>query len=266
MPVNGQVDTSRTHHGRVRRQCARPLGIQAGEAFARGAPGRADDRDVRVPERAEPHDGGAGHPELRAAPRPWRTSTRSSASASSEYTLKPGESKQWPVVFVIDPKLSKDVKTITLSYTFFEVGGSVRRPPGMAPRHRQPSRRVDDRREASGRAGTCSFLLGRGGGGVVVLRRSQVERYEQDVEGLNPVHLVIAGVVGGGAVHRRAAGARQLGVGERRREVESNRPQARIEEISRRQHVGSDTPRHTPYYFVPAPSRYPVMASFGLFW
>ncbi len=43
----------------------------------------------------------------------------------NEYTLKPGESKQWPVVFVIDPKLPKDVKTITLSYTFFEVGGKV---------------------------------------------------------------------------------------------------------------------------------------------
>ena len=41
----------------------------------------------------------------------------------NEYRLKPGESKQWPVVFVIDPRLSKDVKTITLSYTFFEVGG-----------------------------------------------------------------------------------------------------------------------------------------------
>ena len=45
----------------------------------------------------------------------------------NEYTLKPGESKRWPVVFVIDSKLSKDVKTITLSYTFFEVGGKV--PP-----------------------------------------------------------------------------------------------------------------------------------------
>jgi cytochrome c oxidase assembly protein subunit 11 len=43
----------------------------------------------------------------------------------NEYTLKPGESKQWPVVFVIDPKLPKDVKTITLSYTFFEVSGKV---------------------------------------------------------------------------------------------------------------------------------------------
>lgn len=41
----------------------------------------------------------------------------------NEYTLKPGEAKQWPVVFVIDPKLPRDVKTITLSYTFFEVAG-----------------------------------------------------------------------------------------------------------------------------------------------
>jgi cytochrome c oxidase assembly protein subunit 11 len=43
----------------------------------------------------------------------------------NEYTLAPGESKQWPVVFVIDPKLPKDVTTITLSYTFFEVKGKV---------------------------------------------------------------------------------------------------------------------------------------------
>lgn len=50
----------------------------------------------------------------------------------NEYTLAPGESKRWPVVFVIDPKLSKDVKTITLSYTFFEVGGRV--PPEPAGR------------------------------------------------------------------------------------------------------------------------------------
>ena len=41
----------------------------------------------------------------------------------NEYTLAPGESKQWPVAFVIDPKLPKDVTTITLSYTFFEVKG-----------------------------------------------------------------------------------------------------------------------------------------------
>jgi len=41
----------------------------------------------------------------------------------NQYTLAPGEKKEWPVVFVVDPKLSKDVNTITLSYTFFEVAG-----------------------------------------------------------------------------------------------------------------------------------------------
>ena len=45
----------------------------------------------------------------------------------NQYTLAPGEKKQWPVVFVIDPKLAKDVTTITLSYTFFEVGSKT--PP-----------------------------------------------------------------------------------------------------------------------------------------
>lgn len=45
----------------------------------------------------------------------------------NQYTLEPGEKRAWPVAFVIDPKLSKDVKTITLSYTFFEVGGKT--PP-----------------------------------------------------------------------------------------------------------------------------------------
>lgn len=46
-----------------------------------------------------------------------------------EYTLQPGESRQWPVVFVIDPRLPREVTTITLSYTFFEVGGRVPAPP-----------------------------------------------------------------------------------------------------------------------------------------
>lgn len=53
----------------------------------------------------------------------------------NQYTLAAGESKQWPVVFVIDPKLPKDVKTITLSYTFFEVvGGGVAAAPRKEPR------------------------------------------------------------------------------------------------------------------------------------
>ena len=47
----------------------------------------------------------------------------------NEWTLAAGESKQWPVTFVINPKLPKDVTTITLSYTFFEVGGKVPAAP-----------------------------------------------------------------------------------------------------------------------------------------
>jgi cytochrome c oxidase assembly protein subunit 11 len=50
----------------------------------------------------------------------------------NQYTLAPGEKKQWPVVFVIDPKLPKDVTTITLSYTFFEVGSKTPAAPQAA--------------------------------------------------------------------------------------------------------------------------------------
>jgi len=41
----------------------------------------------------------------------------------TQQTLAAGETRRFPVVFVVDPKLPKDVHTITLSYTFFEVGG-----------------------------------------------------------------------------------------------------------------------------------------------
>jgi len=50
----------------------------------------------------------------------------------NQYTLAPGEKKEWPVVFVIDPKLAKDVTTITLSYTFFEVGSKTPAAPTAA--------------------------------------------------------------------------------------------------------------------------------------
>ena len=42
----------------------------------------------------------------------------------SKQTLQPGERRQMPVVFVVDAALPKDVVTITLSYTFFEVEGA----------------------------------------------------------------------------------------------------------------------------------------------
>jgi cytochrome c oxidase assembly protein subunit 11 len=41
----------------------------------------------------------------------------------TQQTLQAHETKRFPVVFLIDPELPKDVKTITLSYTFFQVAG-----------------------------------------------------------------------------------------------------------------------------------------------
>jgi cytochrome c oxidase assembly protein subunit 11 len=44
----------------------------------------------------------------------------------AKQTLAPHEKRDMPVVFVVDPKLPDDVRTITLSYTFFEVEGNGR--------------------------------------------------------------------------------------------------------------------------------------------
>jgi cytochrome c oxidase assembly protein subunit 11 len=41
-----------------------------------------------------------------------------------QQTMKAKEARQMPVVFYIDPKLPREVKTITLSYTFFEIAGT----------------------------------------------------------------------------------------------------------------------------------------------
>jgi cytochrome c oxidase assembly protein subunit 11 len=41
-----------------------------------------------------------------------------------QQTLGPGEVRKMPVVFLIDPKLPRDINTVTLSYTFFEVNGA----------------------------------------------------------------------------------------------------------------------------------------------
>ncbi|HEY5799270.1 MAG TPA: cytochrome c oxidase assembly protein [Burkholderiaceae bacterium] len=42
-----------------------------------------------------------------------------------QQTLGPNEARQMPIMFFIDPKLPKNIKTIVLSYTFFEVGGTT---------------------------------------------------------------------------------------------------------------------------------------------
>ncbi len=44
----------------------------------------------------------------------------------STQTLQPGERREMPVVFVIDPALPKDIPDVALSYTFFVVEGGAR--------------------------------------------------------------------------------------------------------------------------------------------
>jgi cytochrome c oxidase assembly protein subunit 11 len=46
--------------------------------------------------------------------------------------LESHETRRFPVVFVIDPKLPDEVTTITLSYTFFDVAGQVSKVPETA--------------------------------------------------------------------------------------------------------------------------------------
>jgi cytochrome c oxidase assembly protein subunit 11 len=43
----------------------------------------------------------------------------------SQHTLAANEVKQFPVTFVVDADLPRDVANITLSFTFFEVGGAA---------------------------------------------------------------------------------------------------------------------------------------------
>jgi len=44
----------------------------------------------------------------------------------TQQTLQPGERREMPVVFVIDPAAPRELATISLSYTFFEVEGGGR--------------------------------------------------------------------------------------------------------------------------------------------
>lgn len=43
----------------------------------------------------------------------------------SKQILKPGEAKQMPVKFVIDPQIPVDVNTVTISYTFFSLESGI---------------------------------------------------------------------------------------------------------------------------------------------
>lgn len=61
-----------------------------------------------------------------------------------QQSLKAGETREFPVVFVIDPQLPDGIRNITLSYTFFEVGLPTARAqaPDGASLPNQPSATV----------------------------------------------------------------------------------------------------------------------------
>ena len=42
-----------------------------------------------------------------------------------QQTLAAGETRRMPIAFLVSPDLPKDINTITLSYTFFEVPGAT---------------------------------------------------------------------------------------------------------------------------------------------
>lgn len=44
----------------------------------------------------------------------------------NQQTFKPGEAKEMPLVFVVDPDLPKNINTITLGYTFFDTEKNAR--------------------------------------------------------------------------------------------------------------------------------------------
>ena len=58
----------------------------------------------------------------------------------AKQTLQPGEKRQMPVVFIVDPRTPADMATITLSYTFFEVEGAGNRNLGNTGEPRETAR------------------------------------------------------------------------------------------------------------------------------
>jgi cytochrome c oxidase assembly protein subunit 11 len=128
LPANTQVDTSRTITVEFDANSRGPWDFKPGQRSVQVHPGELmtvmyefqNTQNRRMAAQAipsyAPQQAGAHF-------------TKLECFCFSQYTLEPGEKKAWPVVFVIDPKLSKDVRTITLSYTFFEVGGKTPAAP-----------------------------------------------------------------------------------------------------------------------------------------
>ncbi len=131
MPLNTQVDTSRTITVEFDANARGPWMFKPAKRFLDVHPGEMatvmyefqNVQDRRMAAQAIP-----SYAPQQASP----YFNKVECFCFNQYTLDPGEKKEWPVTFVIDPKLSKDVTTITLSYTFFEVGGKVPAAPTAA--------------------------------------------------------------------------------------------------------------------------------------
>ncbi len=128
MPLNTQVDTSRTITVEFDANARGPWMFKPAKRSLQVHPGEMatviyefqNVQDRRMAAQAIP-----SYAPMQASP----YFNKVECFCFNQYTLDPGEKKEWPVTFVIDPKLSKDVTTITLSYTFFEVGGKVPAAP-----------------------------------------------------------------------------------------------------------------------------------------
>ncbi|WP_313073505.1 cytochrome c oxidase assembly protein [Melaminivora sp.] len=131
VPVNTQVDTSRTITVEFDANARGPWEFKPAQRSIQVHPGELatvmyefqNVQNRRMAAQAIP-----SYAPRQAAPH----FTKLECFCFSQYTLEPGEKKEWPVAFVIDPRLSKDVTTITLSYTFFEVGGKTPAAPQSA--------------------------------------------------------------------------------------------------------------------------------------
>lgn len=128
MPLNTQIDTSRTITVEFDANARGPWVFKPAKRYLEVHPGEMatvmyefqNVQDRRMAAQAIP-----SYAPRQASP----YFNKVECFCFNQYTLDPGEKKEWPVTFVIDPKLSKDVTTITLSYTFFEVGGKVPAAP-----------------------------------------------------------------------------------------------------------------------------------------
>ena len=95
---------------------------------------------------------------------------------------------------MIDPKLSKDVKTITLSYTFFEVGGKTPPAPMAPAAHGRPRRsRAREQRRTAPRKGSLLRTIKAVAWSFFGIRKKSA--YQDDLSKLNPLHIIAVALV-----------------------------------------------------------------------